>query len=485
MDELLKYQKQITELQTTLGLLRWELMIVAPEASSDNLIGIISDLESKMFALQTSKEYGKKLKKVINSTKFQQLSESECRYIKNLYEKFVENQKIPNDFYVKYTELLNKTNLAWIKAKEVSDFNIYKPYLKDVIDMTKKYYSYINIENKKLYDVMLNRYEKGMTCEKIDELFAPLKEFLIPFINKVSTDKKKEYKKKMSRENMLECAKYLLQYIGFDLNRGAIDFYEHGFTEKLSPDDVRITFSYSDDPINFITTVIHEGGHGIFEQNINRELTKYEHTSIDNGFALHESISRFYENVLGRNKNFWIPIYDDVKRILNLDIDIDEFVSLLNQVSKSKIRVNADEVTYPLHIILRYEIEKEIFNNNIDVEVIPKLWNEKTKEYLGIDSLSDNEGLMQDIHWSQGAFGYFPSYLLGTIYDGIILNSVDKNIAKIDDLLKCGKVIEITNYLIKNIFINGGAFTAEEVFNKMSYNISTQPIIDYFKKKYN
>lgn len=259
--------------------------------------------------------------------------------------------------------------------------------------------------------------------------------------------------------------------------------FPHGFTEKMNANDIRIVFKHTTNPINFVSTIIHEGGHGIFEQNISPSLSKYENTTIDNLYALHESQSRFYENMLGRNKNFWIPIYDDVKRILNLDYSLDEFVSLLNNPKCSPIRIMADELTYCMHIILRYEIERDIFKEKINVSEIPEIWNKKSKEYLNIDIKNDSEGLMQDIHWSQGNFGYFPSYLMGSIYSGMFYETIENELGNIDELLKNGEVKKITNYLIDNIYTNGGAYTSSEIINKMcNKEITVKPLVNYFKK---
>lgn len=279
--------------------------------------------------------------------------------------------------------------------------------------------------------------------------------------------------------------KLFLNYIGFDLNKGTLGIYPHGYTEKMSKNDIRIAFSYTNNPIDFVTTIIHEGGHALFEQNISPNLAKYENVTVENLCALHESQSRFYENFLGRNKNFWIPIYDDIKNILNLNYTLDEFVSLLNTPKCNPIRTSADELTYCMHIILRYEIERDIFNGKIKVSELPEIWNQKTKEYLNIEVQNDSEGLMQDVHWSEGDFGYFPSYLLGSIYDGMFFETIQKQLGSVDELLKNGKIKEITDFLIKKIYINGGAYTSLEIINKLcGKEISVKPLINYFNNKY-
>lgn len=484
MDNFLKYQNEIASIQYTINLLLWELKINAPKDSEKDLIDLISYHEKNLFSMQTSIQYGNLLKAAMESLEYQTLSEEEKRYIQNLLRHYEKNKKVPTDFYEEYSKMKATANVVWRRAKEKNNYKLFEPYLRKIIELTKKYYKYIypNIDN--LYDAMLNEYEIGIGSELIDKLFSDLKNgiiHLIPF--EESNDDQLNFD--FTEQQLIDCANYLLDYIGFDLNKGTIGIYPHGYTEKMNKNDIRIAFRYTKDPIDFVTTIIHEGGHGIFEQNISPKLSKYENITIDNLYALHESQSRFYENMLGRNKNFWIPIYDDIKKILNLNYFLDEFVSLLNKPKCNPIRIMSDELTYCMHIILRYEIERDIFNGKIDVSDIPELWNKKTKEYLNVEIKSDGEGLLQDVHWSEGYFGYFPSYLMGSIYDGMFLEGIESQLGSIDDLLKNGKIKEITKYLIDNIYVFGGAYTSLEVIKRIcNKDISSEPLINYFNSKY-
>lgn len=484
MDNFLKYQNEIASIQYTINLLLWELKINAPNDSEKDLIDLISYHEKNLFSMQTSIQYGNLLKEAMESLEYQTLSEEEKRYIQNLLRHYEKNKKVPTDFYEEYSKMKATANVVWRRAKEENNYKLFEPYLRKIIELTKKYYKYIypNIDN--LYDAMLNEYEIGIGSELIDKLFSDLKNgiiHLIPF--EESNDDQLNFD--FTEQQLMDCANYLLDYIGFDLNKGTIGIYPHGYTEKMNKNDIRIAFRYTKDPIDFVTTIIHEGGHGIFEQNISPKLSKYENITIDNLYALHESQSRFYENMLGRNKNFWIPIYDDIKKILNLNYSLDEFVSLLNKPKCNPIRIMSDELTYCMHIILRYEIERDIFNGKIDVSDIPELWNKKTKEYLNIEIKNDGEGLLQDVHWSEGYFGYFPSYLMGSIYDGMFLEGIESQLGSIDNLLRNGKIKEITKYLIDNIYVFGGAYTSLEVIKRIcNKDISSEPLINYFNSKY-
>ncbi len=484
MKKFLKYQEEIANLQYTINLLLWELRVVAPKDSETDLINLISYHEKRLFELQTSIEYYNLLNGVINSQEYKNLSIEEQRYIQNLLKQYQKNKNVPLDFYEEYSKVKAVANVMWRKAKNANDYKIYEPYLDKIIKLTKTYYGYMYPGVNNIYDAMLSNYEYGVDSKLLDKLFSELKDGIIGLIPNNEENTKEPYFE-YTNQQLIDCANYLLNYIGFDLNKGALGIYPHGYTEKMSKNDIRIAFSYTNNPIDFVTTIIHEGGHALFEQNISPILAKYENVTVENLCALHESQSRFYENFLGRNKNFWIPIYDDIKNILNLNFTLDEFVSLLNTPKCNPIRTSADELTYCMHIILRYEIERDIFNGKIKVSELPEIWNQKTKEYLNIEVQNDSEGLMQDVHWSEGDFGYFPSYLLGSIYDGMFFEAIQKQLGSVDELLKNGKIKEITDFLIKNIYINGGAYTSLEVINKLCRKeISVKPLINYFNSKY-
>lgn len=483
LEKLRKYQKEIFDLQHCINVIGWDLRISTPRDEKEEVIALISGLEDKLFKLQTNNDYEILLKGAIESDEFKELSLSEQRYINNLLKNYYKKVNVPNDFYIEYTEFLHKSTIVWEEAKKNNDYNIFKPYLEKVIELTKKYYSYINFD-KDLYDVMLNEYEAGLTSDDIDKLFSELKEKILPIVPKEG-GLTSFIKINASESDVMKCAEFLLDYIGFDMNKGKLGFYPHGFTEKIGNNDVRIAFKKTENALDFVSTIIHEGGHAILEQNVNSNLTKYECMTCEGINALHESQSRFFENMLGRNINFWIPIYDKVKEMLGLDADINEFVKGLNSPVASLVRTEADELTYCMHIILRYEIERDLFSGKINVDDLPNVWNQKMKEYLGVEVINDKDGVMQDVHWAEGDFGYFPSYLIGSIFDGMFLEIIENDLGSIDEILKSGNIKVITKYLIENIYVNGAAFTGREVLEKLGRsNLSVVPLVNYFYKKY-
>lgn len=440
----------------------------------------------KKLELSSNLEYEKLINNVIEDDIFNSLSFIEQRYIKILKRDINKNKLIPPKFYKEYIILCDKTSDVWEKAKKSNDYNLYKPYLNDVIEKSKELYGYM-YPGMDVYDSMLNDYETGIKSNMIDKLFDDIKECLIPLLQNIKCNEidSAKFSTKYSDTQLMEGATYLLEYIGFDFNRGALGIYPHGFTAKMNNNDVRIAFKNNDKLDDFVSTIIHEGGHGIFEQNIDESIFPYTNNCINYCCGLHESQSRLYENILGRNINFWKPIYNGIKKIFNLDVDVEEFVEKLNNVKPGFIRTEADELTYCFHIIIRYEIERDIFRGILSVDDVPRVWNEKMIKYLGIEPTNDSEGLLQDVHWSQGAFGYFPSYLIGNIYDGMLIEVLEKELGSIDKLLLSGNLKKITEWLNVNIHKNGGAYTGPEIIEKIcGKEITSEPIIKYFKEKY-
>lgn len=483
-EKLINYLNEIGQLRYLVTILRWEMDTQAPKKSFDYLINVSTKYEMEIFNKLTSEDYIDLIEDLVNSDEFSSLSIEEQIYINDLKEDYYKFKKVPNDFYEEFCKLKNNSLNSWVDAKENNDYEKFKPFLKEVIEYTKKYYKYIYPDSDNLYDCMLNEYEKGIKSEFIDKLFEELKVELIPIVKNLKEKNVSKVENVLDNSKFILFAKFLLDYIGFDNSRGSLGIYTHGYTTKFNNNDERITFSNRDNPLDSISTIVHEGGHGIFDQNIGDNLSKYGTYDV-NKYALHESQSRFFENILGRRKSFFIPIYDEIKKYLNIDLTLDDFVNCFNNAHPSLVRTEADELTYCLHIIIRYEIEKEIFNGNIDLDKLPEIWNNKYQEYLGLSSSDYSHGILQDMHWSDGSFGYFPSYLLGSIFDGMLIDIINKEVGDIDKILSEGRIKEITKFLNNNIHRFGGAYNINEVSNRVcKKDLEVSPIIRYFKDKY-
>ncbi|MCQ2749055.1 MAG: carboxypeptidase M32 [Clostridia bacterium] len=482
-EKLYDYLKKCEKKLYQIAMLYWEMDTAAPKKSMDYLIDVKTELELEVFEMNTSDEYKNLLDAVITSGEYETLTKEEQVFIDHEIESYERNSKVPSEFYEKYMKAISNSKLAWKDAKEKKDYLLFKDHLIEVINLTKEYYRFQVPDADDLYDVMLNDYTRGMMQKEITPLFDDLKEKIIPIIKNL---KPRENLKsvKCDELQLKEAGYYLLDYIGFDTERGILGVYPHGYTTKLCRDDVRIAFGLDAPIYDFVSTIIHEGGHGIYDQSYGENVLKCPTYEV-HSMGLHESQSRFFENILGRNINFWIPIYDDVKKILGNEDTLEEFASELNNAKPSLIRTMADELTYCIHVIIRYEIERDLFNDKITPEELPDVWNKKYKDYLGVDVPDDAQGIMQDVHWSEGSFGYFPSYILGSILDGMLLEKVEEELGSVDDILREGRIKEITKFLQDNIHKYAETYTYSEVCERVCGKpVSADPLVKYFEKKF-
>lgn len=483
------YMKKFQQYQTVENLLYWDLATMTPEKGGESKASAIGYFSTEAFRLSTSKEYGALLKQLSEPQYFEQLSPALKVTVRRELRDYQRFCRVPEDFYTEYVTLKARSQRAWETAKKADDYSLYAPYLNKIISMTKEYVRYMEPDQPP-YEVLLDMFEEGMDTQTIDRIFDELKAGLRPLLSKIQNSPKPDLsvmKGTYDIHRQKQVQDLLLSYMGFDFSKGTTAESEHPFTTEIGSNDVRITNHFrEEDPIAAIFSAIHEGGHAIFGQNID---PAYENTAVMdvNLMGLHESQSRFYENILGRNQNFWTPIYQKLGELLPpfQSIPFTAFYKAINEVQPSLIRIDADEVTYCFHIILRYEIERAIFNDEVTTEELPALWNDKMEELLGIRPTTDAEGILQDTHWSDGSFGYFPSYLLGSVYDGMLLEKLEQDLGSVDELLANGRILEITKWLNSNIHQYGSLYTSREVIQRLcGKEISAKPLLDYFYKKY-
>ncbi|MCD7867873.1 MAG: carboxypeptidase M32 [Clostridiales bacterium] len=489
LEEFKDYLHRMRQYDHVLTLLHWDLSTLAPEKGVEAHMNAINYFSTEQFRLSTAEEYGKMLRELSAPELFDSLDEAMQLTVKRGRRDYERFKRIPEEFYSSYTEVKARSERAWEKAKRASDFSVFAPHLEKVISMTKDFVRYMEPEADP-YEVLLDMYEEGMDSKVIDRVFGELKEGLLPLLKKIGESPRPDLsalERKYDIAAQKKVQSMLLEYIGFDKDAGAMAESEHPFTTEFCIGDVRVTNHYKEeDPISAIFSAIHEGGHAIFGQGID---PVYQDTAVErvDMMGLHESQSRFYENILGRRRSFWVPIYRKLGELLPKfqEIPLDTFVQAINAVQPSMIRTEADEVTYCLHIILRYEMEKEIFRGDVSVDQLPGLWNDKMEELLGIRPRNDGEGILQDMHWSDGSFGYFPSYLLGSMYDGMFLEALEKEKGSVDTILEEGRIGEITAWLHENIHRHGSRYTSAQVLQRVcGQELTARPLLNYFYEKY-
>lgn len=489
LEELKRYLNKMKQYEHVVTLLLWDMKTGTPKLGQEGNIEALTHFSSEYFTLSTSGDLGKMLDALALPDEFSELDTTWQFIVTRMKRDFDRDRRIPAELYEAYVKAQAESGNAWEEAKAASDFSIFAPYLKKMIDMKREITAYTD-PGRDTYDALLNRYEEGMDTKTIDRLFDDLKTELIPLVTQILAAEQPDaskFRRYFDPDAQKKVQRMLLDYIGFRSDAGNTAESMHPFTLNFSSKDVRITnHFYENDPISAIFSAIHEGGHAIFEQNVNPD---YDNTVAGSCtyMGVHESQSRFYENMLGRNRNFWIPVYGRMQELMPQfgDITLDEFYREINHVKNSLVRTEADEVTYCFHIILRYELEKAIFREGAGVEELPALWNQKMQEYLGITPANDAAGILQDMHWSDGSFGYFPSYLLGSIYDGMFLDTVREELGSVDELLAEGRISEITGWLNEKIHRYGSTRLPKEVIEQVcGKELSVEPLIRYFKEKY-
>lgn len=493
MNEIIeKYKKiraKIKAFEYAMWIIGWDSATEAPKGCFEERAKQTGVLSEELYKLQTSDEYIEIIDKLYeNRASLDSILKHEIEVVKKSVDR---TRKIPMNEYIEYEMLLSQSQNIWAEAKNNNNFELFRPYLEKIVTFIKKYVKYLETDELKGYDIMLDLFETGFTTKEYDEFFGLLKKELVPFVKEI-TNKKLNYNnafesKTYPRLEQIEFANYIQEVMCYDIKHGLMKESEHPFTSGVSSRDVRFTNHYYEDLlISSIFSAIHELGHATYEQQVNPELDDTFSTG-GASMAMHESQSRFFENIIGRSEEFWRIHYPKLQEIFSeqlRDTTLDDFVKAINKVENSLIRTEADELTYPLHIMIRYDIERMLMNDEIEVADLPKVWNKMVYEYLGIDVPSDTLGVLQDMHWSDGSFGYFPTYALGSAYAAQIYYKMKQEI-DIKKSLLSGTTKEINEWLKEKIHKYGATKYPKEImliatgeeFNPMYY-------INYLKEKY-
>ena len=486
-----KLQNQLEKamaLQTAMVLFEWDNETAAPKEAAERTAAVIGSLSSQYLDIMT----GEKLKTALEecSGQMSEMTEVEQAIVRETKEEVEKLERIPADEYRSFAELTARATGIWADAREKKDFSLFAPVLKEIVDYQKRFASYQAKEGQKLYDVMLDNYEKDFGMKELNEFFRVVKEGIVPLL-KESAKRSEQIDDSFlsagyTEEQQEKAARFLAEYVGFDFDRGILAVSAHPFTTNLHNKDVRITTHYLDWIDSSIYSVIHESGHAVYELGIRDDLTQ---TPAGQGasMGMHESQSRFFENIMGRNRNFWVPIYGNMQEIFGSplkEVSLDDFLAAVNKTIPGLIRTEADELSYCLHVLVRYEIEKLMIEENAEIDSLPELWNDKYEEYLGIRPKNDGEGILQDIHWSQGSFGYFPSYALGNAFGAQLYHKMKQEM-DFDGLLREGRADAIREYLREHIHQYGKLKTSRQLLKDATgEDFNPAYYVEYLTERY-
>lgn len=402
---------------------------------------------------------------------------------------YARERNLPADYVARATETYILANENWRRARSASDFAAFAPWLKQCVDLAHEYADYQGYEDH-VYDALLDQFEPGMKTRDVEAIFTPLREETARLVAAVTESGVQMDTSCLQGQfdpgTQRRLGHVLVAAYGFDFHRGRVDDVTHPFCTSFSRDDVRMTTRvHADDITVCLFSMLHECGHALYDQNID---PRYDRTPLSSGCSLgiHESQSRMWENLVGRSRAFWQWAYPILQAHFPAfrGVPREDFYRAINAIAPSPIRIEADEVTYNLHIMLRFELEKAMMEGQVDLDRLPQEWNDRMEAYLGITPANDAEGVLQDVHWSFGSIGYFPTYSLGNIISVQLLEAVRQELPSLDDQLARGEFAPLLAWMRRHIHQHGRRYEPMELLERaVGTGIDAAPYIAYLQGK--
>ncbi len=479
--------KKIADIKYAASVLQWDQETYMPPGGAGTRAQQIATLTALAHATFTDEKIGRLLTDL--SAK-DGLSDDEKKNVElSLYD-YNRQRKLPEAFVHTLSEATSKSFHIWVEARKENDFCVFLPALKRLVNLKKQEADLFGYEGHP-YNALLNEYERGCTVALLDNTFDKLRRPLQHLLEKISNSPQVNNRflhQYFPKDKQWEFGLELIRNLGFDLNAGRQDLAEHPFTTNFSSSDVRITTRIdAHDFANMTWSCIHEAGHALYEQGLPADeygLPLGEYASL----SMHESQSRLWENNVGRSPGFWKHHYSSLTQYFPAQfehVSVEEFYAGINKVQSSLIRTEADEVTYHFHVMIRYELEKQLIEGSLAPADIPAYWNDKYRKYLGITVPDDKRGCLQDVHWSHGSFGYFPTYSLGSFYAAQFYHAAGKEAFMLEEDLARGNTMNLLKWLRTNIHLYGRKFNSEELCRRITGQpLDTDYFVSYIQRKY-
>ena len=490
-DRLLGLSKEIYLLNSCMSVLDWDQKTYIPKGGVQNRGNQLALLAGMSHQKATSPEIGDLLKQLEGSPLANDPDSFEAaniREIKHSYDKLV---KIPKSLVEELTRVTTVAHEVWAEARKKSDFSIFFPYLEKIIKLKHQQAEAVGYE-KHPYDALLDDFEPGATIEKVAKVFSDFRQELVDLVKAIANSGKRPDTSILKRDYPVDrqasFGREVASAIGYDFEKGRLDVTVHPFCVGIGPGDVRITTRYN--PKHFgqaFFGILHEAGHGIYEQGLDPK--RHGTPGGDSvSLGIHESQSRMWENLVGRSKPFWRHFFPNAQKIYPEalgEVRFEDFYFAINEAKPSFIRVEADEVTYNLHILVRFEIEQAFFGGDLLPKDIPDAWNERFKSYFDLVPPDDAQGCLQDVHWSAGYIGYFPTYSLGNLYSAQFFNQAKKELGNLEEQFARGEFGNLREWLKEKIHRQGQRYRAEKLAQVITGKpLSHRPLMDYLKTKY-
>ncbi len=463
-----EYKNKVAAYTLALNSNSFGIATIAPEAGKPFIGEMNSILAGELFSYSVAPENIKMIEQLRDKSD-DDMERKECELrLRELYN----TAKVPKEVYVDYQLELAKSQRIWEEAKESDNWPLFKDELLNVINKTKHLLTYYDIEGSS-YDFLLDQYQMGMNTKKYDAFFETIKSELVPFIKKVVAAKQIDDRPLFTNfpaKQQAQFTEILKEALAMDVQKVYITESVHPFTSFFSSNDARFTTRYHESSLmSAILSTIHEYGHALYVLQVNPAFEKTSFFS-EIGYAMHESQSRLLENHVGRDRGFWQLHYPTLRTLFHeqlRDVELPEFLRMINKSEPSLIRIEADELTYPLHILIRYELEKMIFDENVSLDNLDQLWADKYEEYLGVRPSTAGEGILQDMHWSAANFGYFPTYALGSAYAAQFFQQMEKDF-DVQETTAQGNFVKVQDWLRENIHQFGASKTGDELIKDVT-----------------
>lgn len=487
-DQVQRHQHEATLLADSLALLEWDQHTKLPPAGAEFRSEQIAQLAGLVHQRRTAPELGEWLAELREAPQDDPAMTAMVRELDRRYQK---DRKAPESLVSELSRATSQGQTAWVDARKNNDFPAFLPHLEKILDLKIQYAEAVGYEAH-IYDALLDDYEPYETTANVASVLAGLREDLVPLIaaivdSGVTPDRDilhRHYPEEAQRTLGREAS----AAIGFDYQRGRLDETHHPFCTTLGPHDVRLTTRYDE---SFLSSslfgTLHESGHGIYEQGLPAQWHGLPLGSFAS-LGIHESQSRLWENIVGRSMPFWEHFYPRAQALFPEslgDVSLDDFHFAINDVQPSLIRVEADEATYNLHIIIRFELEQALLSGDLRAADAPAAWSDKYKEYLGIQPPNDADGILQDVHWSAGLMGYFPTYSLGNLYAAQLYAAAAEAIGDLDAMFRDGEFAPLRQWLQSNVYEHGQRYPAAELTERAcGAPLSHQPLIEYLRARF-
>ncbi|WP_420643904.1 carboxypeptidase M32 [Candidatus Leptofilum sp.] len=489
--KLLNKVYEIHDINKALGVLSWDKETNMPKAGTKARIQQMTTLRRLSHSMFTSDKMGELIENAASKLHDAPYESNEASLIRLLRRNYKEARLLPAEFVQRISEISGKAHPAWVEARENNDFAHFKPHLEEVVKLVQEMAELYGYEDEK-YDPLLDQFEHGMKTAEVRAIFDATKAALIP-LRQAIAERGAAVDDSLVHQpfpigQQKKFAHYIADAVGYDFARGHLGTVVHPFATSFSRNDARITTRWYPDFLNpSLFGTLHESGHAMYEQGTHPDLAR---TPLARGTSsgIHESQSRLIENVVGRSLGFWQAHYPKLQSLFPEQLgnhDVTAFYRAINKVQPSFIRVEADELTYNFHIILRFELEQAMLNGDLRVTDLPTAWNDKMDELVGVVPPTDSQGCLQDVHWTRPGFGYFPTYALGNLYAAQFYETAVSQNPTIAEEMAQGKTQALVNWLRENIHQHGRKFTPSELVQKATGRpLTHEPFIRYVTQKF-